>query len=672
MQTRPPFIAKFSNLSADFTDHLVRKLFHYYLDILGLFPPFIEKNQFHYRIPYHQGRGLEIKKFKLFWDFGRDCKRVAFVEFHELLDLNLAIMWNDQGLFNKDIFAYNDYLAGKIARFTRMDPFEQRQLPEDRIHVELASFPDFQKYMKSDDFQKEADLRYFELKHPSQPPLQAQKPARPKPNPFGNAKPVDTLLKQLELEKIIEKHAINATTFKLGITDSEIEKTGLFTGPKTEQASVSKEEQKEASPELENSKTTSEPETSKKKRTRLVLQKKNLAANKGSNTGKKASALGSLVPAAVSPGILYSTVAGNALKSKSSSPVSEIISPRASVSPKVSSKEIQEQKPPAQPERLAWGGAGIRSQPEEVKNVWKESKPTYDSRGTSLRQDEAKKNDFKSDVKAEPEADAKAPTQPETKPVSKTEANPEVKPETKPEAELEVSTANFRRSREFSTSPDLKKEEASGENRKVETESSDKRSDAPIKILTRGPEVPPPQPLNSATIVPKSSDPEKERPKRRSVRTRRDRKERKERPTESATKTETEKNTELEEEKSEKSEKSEKKEATRRRGRGGRRFRKDTGRTNGHNKGGPEPVKGGEEAKKAKKETQTQKEERKTDKREEKHNENGKAENKEAGEPRRGSHRRRGGGRGGGGRHSHRGRGGKSVTKAEAPQSESV
>ena len=39
--------------------------------------------------------------------------------------------------------------------------------------------------------------------------------AHPKPNPFGNARPVDTLAKQLEIEKKLTKAAVNETTFDM-------------------------------------------------------------------------------------------------------------------------------------------------------------------------------------------------------------------------------------------------------------------------------------------------------------------------------------------------------------------------------------------------------------------------------------------------------------------------
>lgn len=41
------------------------------------------------------------------------------------------------------------------------------------------------------------------------------RPSQPKQNPFGNAKPVDTLAKQLEIEKKLSKAAINETTFDM-------------------------------------------------------------------------------------------------------------------------------------------------------------------------------------------------------------------------------------------------------------------------------------------------------------------------------------------------------------------------------------------------------------------------------------------------------------------------
>lgn len=74
----------------------------------------------------------------------------------------------------------------------------------------------------------------------SKSPVRA--PVHPKPNPFGNAKPVDTLAKQLEIEKKLTKAAVNETTFDMTLIHGKKNKEKAVAAA----AATEKEKEKES------------------------------------------------------------------------------------------------------------------------------------------------------------------------------------------------------------------------------------------------------------------------------------------------------------------------------------------------------------------------------------------------------------------------------------------
>lgn len=253
----PPYMVKISNLNPEFQETHLKTLFQYYLDIFTQLPAFFEnhKRQFQNELRYVPGKGIRIKKFKIFNEISHNDnnnnQKVAFVEFFNLVDLNIVILWNDLNLLNKELFNFclilklNDNSSNFFQKNYQFEALLfKKKNSEDKINFKLADFFDFKKYISNDSMSSSTRIRrpsfsqniyhpghssgesnfldnnsyrdsvhnrsfpknnshnYAENKSintnnikseslppppPPPPPIQPQK----KINPFGNAKPVD-------------------------------------------------------------------------------------------------------------------------------------------------------------------------------------------------------------------------------------------------------------------------------------------------------------------------------------------------------------------------------------------------------------------------------------------------------------------------------------------------
>ncbi|KAH3681246.1 hypothetical protein WICPIJ_007792 [Wickerhamomyces pijperi] len=240
----PPYIAKLTNIPSYFG----------IADIEDLF----------------SSRFMKYQKLKVFWEINFEVlqispdplealnhhKKAAFVELGTHQDLNKVLNWRDLYLDNgmgkvmtmlgnfQDFKTYNDLHQRVSEEDDPSLPFNRRRVnmrkpinpPQHNIdHQFQRPFqpirqPNIQHQPKREDFP------VFEqpLQH-QQAPTQ-----RRKSNPFGNAKPVDTLSRQLELESKLKDLEINKTTFRTLGHDSK-----FFPVPKHHQELFQDEKQQQ-------------------------------------------------------------------------------------------------------------------------------------------------------------------------------------------------------------------------------------------------------------------------------------------------------------------------------------------------------------------------------------------------------------------------------------------
>lgn len=160
-------------------------------------------------------------------------RKVAFVELSLSADLNRVLKWQD--------------LHYKGSR---------------RVVIEPADFADF-KHCISFNEQNASRLQLIEVpkreimkREPEQPTVQA--PPKPKPNPFGNAKPVDVVARRQEIEKKLIM--VNHTTFKTPGTENDA-KPRKLRNSRSERREIAKEA------------TTKEPESKPERATKKANEK---------------------------------------------------------------------------------------------------------------------------------------------------------------------------------------------------------------------------------------------------------------------------------------------------------------------------------------------------------------------------------------------------------------
>lgn len=215
-----------------------------------------------------RSRFLKFVKLKIFWEILHDKldvtndpailvnkrKKAAFVELQSVQDFEKVLKWYD--LFLGPSFGKIEVNVGNFADFKTYNDLNQKIAESDDpsipfTHKRESRFgngdassnghPGQSKFYHGSPESENRPLHREPLhphSHPNTqvepkelPPLIQPKPAQvsKKSNPFGSAKPVDVLSKQIEIEKKLEALAINKTTFRtVGHDDEDQEK------PKTE------------------------------------------------------------------------------------------------------------------------------------------------------------------------------------------------------------------------------------------------------------------------------------------------------------------------------------------------------------------------------------------------------------------------------------------------------
>ncbi|CDH17614.1 related to protein PSP2 [Zygosaccharomyces bailii] len=180
----PPYIVKFSQLPPRFADGDIHDLFH------EKFTKFV--------------------KFKLFWELNANPS-IAVLNSGSVFDQNFK---RENKVAFVELYSGRD--MDKILKY-----WTTPMLKLYNIKVEPAEFSDFNEYMAKvkllTDPKDDAAKPYV--------PLQASKanakPAKPKPNPFGSAKPVDTQSKILDIEEKVGKLHVEDTSTLRRISASE-------------------------------------------------------------------------------------------------------------------------------------------------------------------------------------------------------------------------------------------------------------------------------------------------------------------------------------------------------------------------------------------------------------------------------------------------------------------
>lgn len=176
-----PYIVKFSNLPPRFADRDIVELFQ------GKFTKFVK-----FKVCWELNRHPTINQIKNGTIFEQNFKRevkVAFVEVYTNRDLNKIIKYWKRPL--KDIYD---------------------------IDVVIAQFEDFKEYMSKFDL----------LTDPMDDPSKPYTPPKPKLNPFGKAKPVDTQSKILDIEEKMEKFHVEDTETLRKLTLEETPNSSLL------------------------------------------------------------------------------------------------------------------------------------------------------------------------------------------------------------------------------------------------------------------------------------------------------------------------------------------------------------------------------------------------------------------------------------------------------------
>lgn len=180
----PPYIVKFSQLPPRFADGDIHDLFH------EKFTKFV--------------------KFKLFWELNANP--------------SIAVL-NNGSVFEQNFKRENKVAFVELYSGRDMDKilkyWTTPMLKLYNIKVEAAEFPDFNEYMAK--VKLLTDPRDDAAK-PYAPPQASKanaKPAKPKSNPFGSAKPVDTQSKILDIEEKVGKLHVEDTSTLRRISGSE-------------------------------------------------------------------------------------------------------------------------------------------------------------------------------------------------------------------------------------------------------------------------------------------------------------------------------------------------------------------------------------------------------------------------------------------------------------------
>ncbi|KAG7827055.1 hypothetical protein KL920_005053 [Ogataea angusta] len=228
---KPPFIAKLTNLPERATGKLVSDLFG------SRFTPF-EKCKV-LKDPHPPAPRFNISSS------GNVERKCAYVQLPSVRELQKVLKWNDVFIdrlrinvdvadfqdfadvqkYNKEI-GYDDEEEEKRQAHTEKAPIEKRKIATRPVNGQEAApigspspvSSAGQSKPKPNPFgnAKPVDTasKLLALENQEKTLASAKPVSQPKSNPFGAAKPVDVLSKQLEIEKKLQDLAINSTTFK--------------------------------------------------------------------------------------------------------------------------------------------------------------------------------------------------------------------------------------------------------------------------------------------------------------------------------------------------------------------------------------------------------------------------------------------------------------------------
>lgn len=206
-ESNGPYIIKFTNLPPRFADRDIIELFQ------GKFTKFVK-----FKLCWELNRHPTINQIKSGNIFEQNFKRenkVAFVEVYTSRDSNKIIKYWKRPL--KEIY---------------------------EIDIEIAEFNDFKEYMSKFDL----------LTDPMDDPSKPYTAPKPKSNPFGKAKPVDTQSKILDIEEKMEKFHVEDTETLRKLTLQETPSSSFLKDKvKLEQTPIVKEKPLSYSQVLERS-----------------------------------------------------------------------------------------------------------------------------------------------------------------------------------------------------------------------------------------------------------------------------------------------------------------------------------------------------------------------------------------------------------------------------------
>ncbi|CCD23756.1 Psp2p NDAI_0C00950 [Naumovozyma dairenensis CBS 421] len=208
----PPYIIKFSNLPPKFSDYDIKDLF--------------------------QAKYTKFVKFKLFWELNKK-PTIAVLKSGSIFDQNFK---HDSKVAFVELYTSRD--MDKV-RNNWVVPLKEIY----QINTEPAHFDDFKEYIAKNTL----------LTDPKDDPSKPYVLPKPKPNPFGTAKPVDTQSKVLDIEEKMRHLHVEDTTTLRRLSQGDSNNNGN-TRPKV---TILKKEHKETTIPTEQTEHTPETEESK-------------------------------------------------------------------------------------------------------------------------------------------------------------------------------------------------------------------------------------------------------------------------------------------------------------------------------------------------------------------------------------------------------------------------
>lgn len=160
----PPYIIKFSNLPPNFANFDIEELF--------------------------EAKYTKFVKFKIFWEINKNPS-LSTLKSGSIFDQNFK---RDKKVAFVELFSGRDIM--KILKY-----WSQPLRDIYKIDIQPAQFEDFKDYMSKIDL----------LKDPKDDPSLPYIAPKPKTNPFGTAKPVDTQSKTLDIEEKMEQLHVEDT-----------------------------------------------------------------------------------------------------------------------------------------------------------------------------------------------------------------------------------------------------------------------------------------------------------------------------------------------------------------------------------------------------------------------------------------------------------------------------